>query len=78
MSHAQKNLHIIQNLKQVIRDVKAENTRLDNEVESFKRDIRTTRVSELEAEVKEYMQESKRLRELLEESLDLETKNKQL
>lgn len=55
------------NLKRKIRDLKAENERKVSEVEALKKNIRCTRLSEIEVEIKMYMEECARLRNQLEE-----------
>ena len=59
--------HLVMNLKRKIRDLKAENERKVSEVEALKKNIRCTRLSEIEVEIKMYMEECARLRNQLEE-----------
>ena len=54
--------HLVINLKRKVRDLQTENQKKLDEIESLKRNIRSTRQQELEVEVKLYMEECVRLR----------------
>jgi len=54
--------HLVINLKRKVRDLQTENTKRVDEIENLKRNIKGTRQSELEIEVKLYMEECVRLR----------------
>ena len=55
------------NLKRKIRDLKGENDKKVVEIEALKKNIRCTRLTEIEVEIKMYMEECARLRQQLEE-----------
>ena len=55
------------NLKRKIRELVGEKNVLSDDVERLKKNIKSTRLQEVEAEVKLYMEESARLRLQLEE-----------
>ena len=59
--------HLILNLKKKIRDLISEKQVINEDVERLKRNIRSTKLTEVEAEVKIYMEECARLRHQLEE-----------
>lgn len=59
--------HLILNLKKKIRDLICEKQVINEDVERLKRNIRSTKLTEVEAEVKIYMEECARLRHQLEE-----------
>ena len=59
--------HLVINLKRKVRDVQNEKLILQAEIDGLKRNIRSTRLQELEVEVKLYMDECARLRHQLEE-----------
>ena len=59
--------HLVINLKRKIRELQNEKQASDDEVASLKRNIRSTRLTEIEVEVKVYMEECARLRHQLEE-----------
>ena len=59
--------HLVINLKRKIKDLQMESSRKSDENEALKRNIRNTRLQEIEVEVKVYMDECARLRHQLEE-----------
>ena len=59
--------HLVINLKRKVKDLNAECTRKNDEIEALKRNIRSSRLQEIEVEVKIYMEECARLRHQLEE-----------
>jgi hypothetical protein len=59
--------HLVINLKRKVRDVQNEKLILQADIDGLKRNIRSTRLQELEVEVKLYMDECARLRHQLEE-----------
>ena len=54
--------HLVINLKRKVRDLQTECGKKLDEIENLKRNIKITRQSELEIEVKLYMEECVRLR----------------
>lgn len=59
--------HLVINLKRKIRDINNEKLLMQSEIESLKRNIRSSKLSELEVENKLYLDECSRLRHQLEE-----------
>ena len=59
--------HLVLNLKRKVRDLNSEVQKKVEEIEAFKWNIRSTRLQEIEVEVKMYMEECARLRHQLEE-----------
>ena len=59
--------HLVINLKRKVKDLNLESQRKNEEIEALKRNIKSTRLSEIEVEVKFYMEECARLRHQLEE-----------
>ena len=59
--------HLANNLKRKIRELQAEVTNKSNEIEALKRHIKSTKIAEIEVEMKLYMDECARLRGQLEE-----------
>ena len=59
--------HLVINLKRKIRDINAEKQTLASEIDALKRNIRSTKLTELEVENKLYVDECARLRHQLEE-----------
>ena len=59
--------HLVINLKRRIKELQNEKQASDDEVAALKRNIRSTRLTEIEVEVKLYMDECARLRHQLEE-----------
>lgn len=59
--------HLVMNLKRKVRDLNMEVQRKVDETEALRRNIRSTRLQEIEVEVKMYMDECARLRHQLEE-----------
>ena len=59
--------HLVINLKRKIRDLQTELAQKDEEIEALKKNIKFTRASEMEVEVKMYMDECVRIRQQLEE-----------
>lgn len=59
--------HLVINLKRKVRDLNTECARKNDEIEALKRNIRSSRLQEIEVEVKLYMEECARLRHQLEE-----------
>lgn len=59
--------HLANNLKRKIRELQGEVTAKANEVEALKRHIKSTKIAEIEVEMKLYMDECARLRSQLEE-----------
>jgi len=55
------------NLKRKVRDLNVEHGRRNEEIEALRRNIRGTRLQEIEVEVKCYIEECARLRQQLEE-----------
>ena len=58
---------MVLNLKKKIRDLITEKSMMNDDIERLKRNIRSTKLTEVEAEVKIYMEECARLRHQLEE-----------
>ena len=54
--------HLVINLKRKIRDINNEKLLMQSEIESLKRNIRSSKLSELEVENKLYLDECSRLR----------------
>ena len=54
--------HLANNLKRKIRELQGEVTNKANEVEALKRHIKSTKIAEIEVEMKLYMDECARLR----------------
>jgi uncharacterized protein YlxW (UPF0749 family) len=59
--------HLATNLKRKIRELQGEVTSKNNEVEALKRHIKSTKIAEIEIEMKLYIDECTRLRTQLEE-----------
>ena len=59
--------HLSNNLKRKIRDLQAEINDRGNEAEALKRNIKSTKIAEIEVEMKMYIDECTRLRHQLEE-----------
>jgi hypothetical protein len=59
--------HLSLNLKRKIRDMQTEITSKQDEVDALKRNIKNTKIAEIEVEMKMYMDECTRLRHQLEE-----------
>ena len=59
--------HLVINLKRKVKDLNLESQRKNEEIEALKRNIKSTRLSEIEVEVKFYIEECARLRHQLEE-----------
>ncbi len=59
--------HLANNLKRKIRELQGEVQTKNNEVEALKRHIKSTKIAEIEVEMKLYMDECARLRSQLEE-----------
>lgn len=59
--------HLVINLKRKIKEMLSQQNLLQDEIERHKRNIKVTRLAEIEAEIKVYMQECARLRIQLEE-----------
>jgi len=59
--------HLVINLKRKIKELQNEKQMSEDEVAALKRNIRSTRLTEIEVEVKLYMEECARLRHQLEE-----------
>lgn len=59
--------HLVINLKRKIKELQSEKQRGDEEKNALERNIRSTRLTEIEVEVKLYMEECARLRHQLEE-----------
>ena len=59
--------HLVINLKRKIKELQSEKQRGDEEKSALERNIRSTRLTEIEVEVKLYMEECARLRHQLEE-----------
>ena len=55
------------NLKRKVKDLNFESGKRNEEIEALKRNIRSTRLQEIEVEVKVYMEECAHLRHQLEE-----------
>jgi len=62
--------HLVINLKRHITEMQKENNSLKEGLAEFKKSLKTTRIQELEAEVKSYMVECIRLRGLLEKVMN--------
>ena len=58
---------MILNLKRKIKEVQLENQKKAAEIEALKRNIKSSRMQEIEVEIKLYMEECTRLRSQLEE-----------
>ena len=54
--------HLVINLKRKVKDLQVETIRKNEEVEQFKRHIKSTKNAELEIEIKLYMEECARMR----------------
>ena len=59
--------HLTLNLKRKIKELQNENQLKKDEIEGLKRNIKSTKISEIEVEMKMYMDECTRLRHQLEE-----------
>ena len=59
--------HLTQNLKKKIKDLHTSNLSKNDEIEALKRSIKSTKINEIEVELKMYMDECTRLRHSLEE-----------
>lgn len=59
--------HLVINLKRKIKELIADKAAQVDDIERLKRNIRSTRIQEVEAEIKVYMHECGRLRNQLEE-----------
>ena len=59
--------HLVMNLKRKIRDLNLESAKKSEEIEALRRNIKATRLAELEVETKMYLDECTRLRLQLEE-----------
>lgn len=57
-----KDVHLIINLKKQVQDLKDTIYVKDSEILDLKKDIKSTKIKELEVELKTYMQECLRLR----------------
>lgn len=55
--------HLVINLKRKIKELQNEKLISDEEINALKRNIRSTRLTEIEVEVKLYMEECARLRQ---------------
>lgn len=55
------------NLKKKIKDLQSEGSAKNEEIETLKRNIKNTKITEIEVEMKMYMDECTRLRHQLEE-----------
>ena len=62
-----ESTHLVINLKRKIKELIAQKQAQNEEIERYKRNIKNTKLSEIEAEVKVYMEECARLRLQLEE-----------
>ncbi|CAD8057371.1 unnamed protein product [Paramecium sonneborni] len=60
---------LMNNLKKTLKDVKSQLTEKEVELQILKKHIKVTKVSEIEAELKNYIEESIRLRSLLDQAL---------
>ena len=61
--------HLVGNLKTMIKDYQKENASLEEENQTLRKNIKSTRISELEVEIQSYIDECTRLRYHLEEVL---------
>lgn len=59
--------HLVLNLKRKVKELNTENLRKISEIEALKRNIRSSKMQEIELEIKLYMEECARLRSQLEE-----------
>jgi cell shape-determining protein MreC len=59
--------HLVINLKRKIRDINNEKQLLMAEIDNLRRNIRISKMGELEVEIKQYIEECARLRHQLEE-----------
>ena len=69
-SNAQKiklDSHLAANLKRKVRELQMSTSAKQNEIEALKRHIKSTKLAEIEVEMKLYMDECGRLRQQLEE-----------
>ncbi|EAR85717.2 hypothetical protein TTHERM_00311970 (macronuclear) [Tetrahymena thermophila SB210] len=66
---------IIPTLKKQVADLTAQLQQKEKEMNTLKRNVKLTKISELEVELKSYMDETIRLRRLLQQSLSLKPKN---
>ena len=62
MSKVKLESHLTLNLKKKIKDLRIELGSKNEEIEGYKRNIKSTRLTELEVEMKLYIDESTRLR----------------
>ena len=69
----QQTGHLVSSLKQAVKDLKNELKVRDEEIGELKKNIKTTRTSELEVELQAYIDECTRLRHHLEEVLSRQT-----
>lgn len=67
---SQKNSHLIDSLKNNIKDLRIEIKAKDKEIEDMKRYIRYTKMQELEADLMQYMNECNRLKGIVDELLE--------
>jgi predicted RNase H-like nuclease (RuvC/YqgF family) len=65
-----KPTHLIESLKQSIRDLKTEIKAKDKEIEDMKRYVRYTKMQELEGENMQYSNECMRLKRIIDELLE--------
>lgn len=56
-------------LKKQIKEVRFDLQKRDEELDAIKRNIKSTRLAEIEAEIKTFKEESVRLRQLIEEMI---------
>ncbi|KAL4463844.1 hypothetical protein ABPG74_005781 [Tetrahymena malaccensis] len=66
---------IIPTLKKQVTDLTAQLQQKEKEMSTLKRNVKLTKISELEVELKSYMDETIRLRRLLQQSLSLKPQN---
>lgn len=59
--------HLAANLKRKVKELQTSNSLKQNEIESLKRHIKSTKIAEIEVEMKLYMDECTRMRQQLEE-----------
>lgn len=66
-----KDVLLIINLKKQVQDLKDQAIDKDNEIVELKKDIKSTKIKELESELKTYMQECLRLRSVTEHAIKM-------
>jgi len=64
-------VHLLINLKRKVIDLKDQLYAKDNEIYDFKKNLKLTKIKELEAELKEYMNECLRMRQIADRAIKM-------